>query len=277
MSTYDAEHISRFFDAYGEREWHRFESTPQDRVSLHLHTHYLKAFVRSGMSVLDAGAGPGRFTVELIKAGAKVSVGDISAEQLAQNRKRVKAAGLEDAVLSRQQLDITDLSRFADATFDAVLCYGGPLSYVMDRADDALSELLRVTQPGGVLLLSVMSKVGATRIFLPGVLEFMRSYGLEAAEEVVKTGVLPKSFARGHAMKMYTWTELKALLERHPCNILAVSASNSLTTSHGEEVAGVFEQESEVWERVLGWEQVLCAEPGNLDGGTHIIVVVKRK
>ena len=275
MSTYDAAHISSFFDAYGEREWNRF-AAPLDRVSLHLHTYYLRKFIKPGMFVLDAGAGPGRFTIELAKIGAKITVGDISKEQLAQNLERVLAAGFENAVIARHQLDITDLSRFEDAMFDATLCYGGPLSYVMDRADDALSELLRVTEPGGTLLLSVMSKVGATRIFLPGVLEFFRLHGLDVAEEVIRTGVLSKDINEGHAMKMYTWAEVKELLERHNCEILAASAANHLTTSHSEEVKQVCEQEPELWERVLGWERKLCQEPGNLDGGTHLIAAVRR-
>ena len=277
MSTrYDAEHISHFFDAYGEHEWNRFEA-PLDRVSLHLHTHYLERFVQPEMHVLDAGAGPGRFTIELAKQGAQVTVGDISEEQLAQNCERVEEARLESFVHARHKLDITDLSRFEDATFDATLCYGGPLSYVMERADDALSELLRVTKPGGPLLLSVMSKVGATRVFLPGVLEFLRLHGPDAAEEVIETGILPKDFARGHAMKMYTWAELQELLARHGCEIIAASASNHLTTSHTEEVGEVYEQEEEVWGRLLEWERKVCGEPGNLDGGTHIIAVVRRE
>src|SRR5262245_21944447 len=127
---YDAEQVQRFYDSLGELEWHRFEKTPADRVSLEVHRRLLAEYVEPGMRVLDAGAGPGRFTIELARIGARVVVGDLSPEQLRLNEARVAEAGCQDAVESRQLLDITDLSRFGDAGFDAVVCFGGPLSYV---------------------------------------------------------------------------------------------------------------------------------------------------
>ncbi len=226
------------------------------------------------MHVLDAGAGPGRFTIQLARLGARVTVGDISAGQLAQHRRRLEEAGLEHAVVARHQLDITDLSRFPDASFDAVVCYGGPISYTMDRADDAVSELLRVTRPSGPVLLSVMSKVGATRIFLPGVLALGRQ-DPAFVENVIATGVLSKQHNDGHAMTMYSWAELRALLARHPCELVVASALNHLTTSHPETVLAA-SQEPELWRRLLEWELRLCAEPGTLDGGTHILAVLRR-
>ncbi|HEX7022943.1 MAG TPA: class I SAM-dependent methyltransferase [Trueperaceae bacterium] len=276
---YDAAHIAGFFDAYAEREWLRFEKSALDRAGLHLHLHYLKQFIEPGMRVLDAGAGPGRFTAELIRLGARVTVGDISPVQLEHNRRRLEEAGLEHGVESRQPLDITDLSRFADATFDAVLCYGGPISYVMDRADEAVAELLRVVKPGRRLLLSVMSKIGATRISLPGVLRLARLHGPQFIEEVVQTGLLSGEANHGHAMKMYTWSELQALIERHGGEVVAASASNHLTTFGGEGsevVEDLWEGEPDLWRQLLDWEVRLCAEPGNLDGGTHIIAIVMR-
>lgn len=85
VDTYDAAPIASFFDAYGEREWDRFGTAPLDQGNLHIHQHYLNRFVEAVMHVLDAGAGPGRFTIELAKLGATATVGDISAGQLAQH------------------------------------------------------------------------------------------------------------------------------------------------------------------------------------------------
>src|SRR6476646_10401116 len=117
---YDAEQVQQFYDRLGELDWHRFDRTPADRVSLELHRRLLAAYVEPGMRVLDAGAGPGRFTIELARLGTRIVVGDLSPEQLRLNEARVAEAGAEDAVEARQLLDITDLSRFDDGEFDAV-------------------------------------------------------------------------------------------------------------------------------------------------------------
>jgi SAM-dependent methyltransferase len=159
---YDAAHIARFFDAYGEREWERerFERSPADRIGLEIHTRTLVEFVRPGDRVLDVGAGPGRFTIELARLGATVVVGDISAEQLRLNEQRVSEAGFASGVEERHVLDITDLSRFADASFDVVVCYGGPLSYVWEKADVAVRALSELPLRQGVAVTGSVDQYG---------------------------------------------------------------------------------------------------------------------
>ncbi len=115
-------------------------------------------------------------------------MGDISLGQLELNRERVTGAGCEQRVVARVHLDITDLSRFPEGSFDGVVCYGGPLSYVFDRADGALVHMLRVTRPGGHVLFSVMSLAGATRRFLGAIFDLYREVGMGEVRRVVDTG-----------------------------------------------------------------------------------------
>jgi SAM-dependent methyltransferase len=173
--TYDREIIRGYFDALADEEWARLEANAEGRVSFYLHRSYLREFIAAGAEVLEVGAGPGRFTLELAALGARVTVGDVSRVQLELNRARVAEAGCEAAVVARKVLDIVDLSDLTSEQFDAVVAYGGPLSYVMERADEALAELLRVTKRGGYLLLSVMSLVGATRKFSASVIKWARA------------------------------------------------------------------------------------------------------
>ena len=72
--SYDREQTARAYDEYGEQEWDRHERAPFHRVAFHLHRHYLTQFIHHGDRVLEAGAGSGRFTVELARLGATVVV-----------------------------------------------------------------------------------------------------------------------------------------------------------------------------------------------------------
>jgi SAM-dependent methyltransferase len=272
---YDAERMAAFFDEYGDREWARFEDGRTSPISAAVHAHYLRRFVRRGDRVLDAGAGPGRFTLELAKLGATITVADVSAGQLQLNRRTLTEADLEDRIAARVEADILDMGLFAYGTFDATVCFGGPLSYVLDRADEALAELLRVTRPSGHLLLSVMSLVGATAGSLADVMEIARGRGREVVEAVIKTGNLPGELS-GHApMHMYRWSELRDLLERYPCHIVAASASGpSYGRLHRDLHHSLTDEEHEWLSRM---EIDLAAEPGAIGIGEHIIAVVEKQ
>ena len=107
MSTWDPARTAEFFDEYGEQEWLRFENGRTPGPSLTTHIRALEGYVRPGDRVLDAGSGPGRFTLEMLRLGAHVTALDISPGQLELLRARVPDV---EAVVG----DITDLSRFPD-------------------------------------------------------------------------------------------------------------------------------------------------------------------
>jgi SAM-dependent methyltransferase len=268
---YDASRPTAFFDEYGVQEWTRFEEGGRSSpVSLEVHKHYLRRFVRAGDRVLDIGAGPGRFTIELAKLGAHIVAADISPVQLELNREQVETAGVEESVVDRVVADVTDLSAFADAEFDVVVCYGGPLSYALDRAGNGLDELLRVTCRGGHVLVSVMSLIGAFSEELRVVLQLP----LEVNERIVNKGYLD-SKGGGHVeMRLFRWPELEALFSERPCTIIAASASNMNTAVEQE----LYETlDADMRDALLRWEIDLCADPGAVSRAPHIIVVARRE
>lgn len=287
MAAYDADYVRALYrDA--DREWGRFEHRgPAGRANLHLHSWHLRQRIRAGDRVLDVGAGPGRFTIELARLGARVTVGDLSPEQLEANRQKVMEAGLETSVEARAVMDVVDLSPLAAESFDAVVCYGGALSYVFDRADAAVGELLRVTRPGGLVLLSVMSLLGSVRHFLEPCLKLARQHGpavisgLLATHDQVGAVAGESADSPGHRLRYYTWADLRALLGRHRCEVVDASAANFLAVGGNAErlrtvLDGEHQDDAALWEAFLEWEVACCREPGAMDGGTHIIAVARK-
>lgn len=272
--SYDRDLIARAFDAYGDQEWERHETFPFNRVSFHIHRHYLTEFIRSNDRVLEVGAGAGRFTVELARLGARVTVTDISPVQLQLNAQHVADARFEEHVESRELADVVDLHGFADDSFDAVVCYGGPLSFAVGHAGQACEELLRVTRPGGHVLLGVMSVHGSLRAFLPGAADEMN---IDEIQLSLRTGDLSQDHSSlDAAMHMFSWAELRDLLERQACDVVVTSAANFLSIGNNE-VCDRWLEDPVLWETFLGWEIQTCAQPGAIDGGTHIIAVVRKR
>jgi SAM-dependent methyltransferase len=266
MTSYDAALVAGFFDDYGEREWTRFEENRTPAAGLRTHIRILERFVAPGDRVLDAGCGPGRFTIELARLGATVVALDISPGQLDLHRRFVADAGAEESVVERVVGDVVALP-FADGSFDVVVCFGGPVSYAAEHAERAIAELVRVTRPGGRVVLSVMSLVGTFLHFAPEILDLARRDGVPLQEEILLSGMLPQGPDYGHLpMRLFGWAELEALLRPHG-SVVAGAAAGLLR---------VAPEEPELARLVETVEERLCEEPGALGAGQHIVAVLER-
>ncbi|WP_308193790.1 demethylmenaquinone methyltransferase [Microbacterium sp. SS28] len=105
---------------------------------------------RKGQRILDLAAGTGASSVSIARSGAEVVAADFSPGMIAEGRRR--HTGIPN--LSFTEADATALP-FADAEFDAVT-----MSFGLRNVNDpkkALRELLRVTKPGGRLVVCEFS------------------------------------------------------------------------------------------------------------------------
>jgi SAM-dependent methyltransferase len=261
------------FEATVEAEHARMVADPVARVSREVHEQFLRRFVQPGMRVLEVGAGTGRFTQTLLEVGARVVVTDLSPAQLAANRSHVSTLPGAEQVESWQVADVCDLGAFPDGGFDAVVAYGGPLSYAFDRAEVAAAELLRVTRPGGPVVVSVMSTLGTVRALLPDVLALDALVGAEVNDRVLDAGDLRPIQRPGtgvHTCRMFRADQLRDLLGSVGAQVLAMSASTWTAVGHAD-VLSRLEEDPVAWARYLRREVEVCAAPGALDGGTHLL------
>lgn len=271
------EAVRRYYDALGEQEWARLTKSVRGRVSLEVHRRFLRRFISPDRRVLEIGAGPGRFTLELAAIGAQIVVTDVSKVQLALNEEHLRGTDAERFVERRELLDVCDTSRYSDGEFDAIVVFGGPLSYAFERAGEAMRGLLRIVRPEGVVVASVMSSLGTWRYFLPAVTALSAVVGEEANDQVLHTGDLRHVVheASDHICQMFRWSDIQALVQRANGRILDGSASNWASLGNTELLRRL-EADAARWGRFIDHEISACAQPGARDGGTHILFAAQR-
>jgi SAM-dependent methyltransferase len=270
---YDPQQVRAEFDASGMREWERLVQSPLDEISLYIHSRILARHLRPGMRVLEIGAGAGRFTQVMTGLGARVTAADLSPVQLELNRKLAGELGFAGGVERWLEIDMCRMDGLDSGHFDAVVAYGGPLSYVLEQRGVALSECLRVLRPGGPLLLSVMSLWGTVHRSLKGVL----AIDAETNRKIIASGDLSaETLPRGRDyMHLFRAAELRAWLESAGLAEVSLSASGVLSTQWSELLSSARADEA-VWSQLLQMEEEASREPGALDLGTHLIAAGRK-
>lgn len=105
--------------------------------------------IRPGMRVLDLGCGDGTTALPAAQRGADVLGVDIAANLVAAGEARAKAQGLSN--LRFQEGDASNLAGLESDSFDLVVSIFGAM--FAPRPLDVASEMVRVTRPGGRILM----------------------------------------------------------------------------------------------------------------------------
>jgi ubiquinone/menaquinone biosynthesis C-methylase UbiE len=103
--------------------------------------------IKPGSTLLDVGCGAGQIAIPAARAGVNVTGVDIATNSLEQARSRARAEGLA------AQFDEGDAEQlpYPDASFDTVVSVVGAM--FAPRPERVASELVRVTRPGGRIMM----------------------------------------------------------------------------------------------------------------------------
>jgi SAM-dependent methyltransferase len=268
------------FDRDPELEWQRLEIFPRSRLEYTIVSAALARHLPTPdrtACILDAGGGPGRYTVALARAGYPVTLLDLSPRLLDRARRHIGEAepAMQRNVTAIVEGSITDLSRFPDGHFAAVLCLGGVLSFLLDATSrcNAIAELTRVIRPGGLLFLSVLNRFGGLRGMLEEPALVAR---VEAVQSLAATGISILELLQVPAY-WYLPREVDSLLEGAGLVIERRYGIHGIVAHLSGDTLGAVMDDPEQW-RV--WRDLLIStsdEPSVVGISYHLLTVARRQ
>ncbi|HVC33896.1 MAG TPA: class I SAM-dependent methyltransferase [Chloroflexota bacterium] len=267
--------VKAYYARHAQREWTRLVRDPFHRLEFETTLRFLAKHLPASGLVLDAGGGPGRYTIELARRGYEVVLLDYTPECLELARRRIARAGLKRRVHSIEEGSIVDLSRFPIGHFDAVICLGGPLSHVpteQDRRQAAL-ELARVAKPGAPVGISVMGRLAvlaATPRYWPGVLDDDRYFA-----ECWQTGD-DRQWC-GNSFSHFFWPdEFVTLLREAGLEILDCVGLEGLSSNCLGEVNRLARHQPGRWQVWLDAHAELCTHPSVFASSEHLLIMGRK-
>lgn len=171
MSKEKANMVCRVEYAGGlDNSFRRFFQNPQK---------ILKTYIKSGMTVLDVGCGPGFFSVEIAKmldGKGKVIAADLQEGMLNIIRKKINGTTLEDRITFHKcEADKIGLTEKVDFAFAFYMVHEVP-----DK-EKFLAEIYSIVKPGGQLYI-IEPKFHVTKNAFNNMLERLKKYDFEIVE-----------------------------------------------------------------------------------------------
>lgn len=257
------------------REWKRLVKDPVQRLEFDTTLRFLKKYLPKKGLILDAGGGPGRYSIELAKRGYNVVLLDLVPEHLEFAKKKIKQAKVQDKIKDITVGTITRLSKLEDNSFDAVLCLGGALSHVHPEQErkKAVSELIRVAKKNAPVFISVMGRLGTITKCHRWI------------HEVKDTSNFKKFYLKGED---YQWRGGKAYAHFFELNELKLLFANKvrfldnvglegLATPAQEQMNKMAKKEPIAWKNWLEMHNKLCTNPMVAEFSLHFMIIGKKK
>lgn len=219
--------------------------------------------VRGRISILDVGAGTGRYAIPLSEEGYDVT----AVEPVHHNLGRMKQKGpLVKAYEGRAE----KLKRFSDNSFDVVLLFG-PLYHLKDEESRraAISEAKRVVKPKGHILISyIMNEYSV----------LMYGFKDRHIKEAVASGMIDEDFrCTDLANPLYHYMRLEDIYELSEyaglSRVKILSADGP--ANHIRTILNALDEDE--FQLFVNYQMTVCERPELLGAAGHILDILKKQ
>lgn len=216
--------------------------------------------------LLEVGAGTGRYSVTLAKQGYRVTAVELVAHNL--EILRSKLDGTEPT--RTMQGNALDLSAFPDASFDLTMLLG-PMYHLYTKADklQALSEAVRVTKPGGYILVAYCMNE-------PTVIQYV--FGKNKLREVMELHMLTPDWhcisEPKEIFELYRTEDIAALNAKLPVERVKLIAADGATNYKREYIDAMDDETFAKW---MEYHFAICERQDLIGASHHTLDILRKK
>ncbi len=261
-------HRARFLhlDSYRiDREWKRYEGTPQRELFRELRSRFLDRHRSDGPWVLDLGAGPGRFSSRIGGPASRRVLLDMSRGMLLEAARRLR---LSTPSAAAPDLVVGDAARppFKPGRFDQVVLLGNVIGFAEEESPKVLENGVALVRPGGTIVVETVVGAGERSRYLgrlpPGAVRRLLAAPINAVRpRVEREGFRPEpAVPREGRFRRMGEEEVQAEFARAGVELLESLSVAPALGADAERVAAT-RTEPISWLHLLELEEVLGRTP----------------
>ena len=267
-----SEIVKKYYNENADSEWQRL-LPPYQQVEFTTTMHLIEQYFPKQGHICDIGCGPGRYALELLKRGYKVTLFELSDRELEIAKKNIKEENLKaEAFICENALNLHVLE---SESYDACLLMG-PMYHILNRDDrlHILNQLKRILKKDGMAIIAYLNSWG---ILKAGVTEFFdETTDFEHMIRLLDEQALDEKMSFTEA---YFSTPVKALEEINDAGFeyISYAGAESFLSGISTELTRLYKEQPNVYKDLLEVAKRTCELPQYRDATEHLHVVVRKK
>ncbi len=256
------------YENYNEED--RLTTDQARRVEFLTTIRVLEQWLPSNGRMLDCAAGTGIYSFHYAERGYDVTATDITPRHIDYIKRRLDGKPFS---ISTAVQDATDLSRFADESFDVVLCMG-PFYHLIEKSmrEKCMAECRRVAKTGGLVVVSYISRFYVMAYVAASNNAYLDS---QLIKQITDTGVVL------HDDPMCFWTdnyfatpdEMEASVHEAGLSIVDHFVQDGISPLMRSTVNGLTQEQFQIW---CEYHYSVCREKSILGASNHSVVIGRK-